>query len=47
MQVGDIITTDVYGHRVEVKILAIRPFGTIDVERLSDGRYFRISGLTW
>lgn len=35
----------IYGKRTAVRILAVHPHGTIDVERLSDGRCFRVSGL--
>ncbi|KWN11719.1 hypothetical protein WT83_19195 [Burkholderia territorii] len=36
---------DIYGHRERCRILARHGAGTIDVERLSDGRCFRVSGL--
>lgn len=40
-----IATSDSYGHRERCRILARHGAGTIDVERLSDGRCFRVSGL--
>lgn len=36
---------EIYGHRERCRILRRHPFGTYDVERLSDGRCFRVSGL--
>jgi hypothetical protein len=45
MQVGQIIKIDIYGRMEECTVLAIRAFGTIDVQRHSDGCCFRISGL--
>ena len=35
----------IYGQRVEVRILKDHGTGTIDVERVSDGQCFRVSGL--
>lgn len=35
----------IYGHCVECRIIQVHPHGTVDVERLSDGRTFRVSGL--
>lgn len=35
----------IYGHVVECLILKRHAFGTVDVQRLSDGRCFRVSGL--
>jgi len=39
------IMSDIYGHNVECLLLRDHGMGTIDVERISDGRCFRISGL--
>ena len=44
-QVGDVIRTYLYGKLMRCRVLAVHPLGTIDVERLSDGRCFRVSGL--
>jgi hypothetical protein len=45
-RVGDTIRTYLYGHLVRARVLAVyASTGTIDVERLSDGRCFRVSGL--
>ena len=35
----------IYGHRVLCNILKRHGIGTIDVQRVSDGRCFRVSGL--
>ena len=43
---GDIITAKIYGHPCEVQVLERHPAGTMDVQRLSDGECFRLSGLT-
>ena len=40
------MTITLYGRPTEVRILARHPGGTIDVERLSDGACFRVSGLS-
>lgn len=42
---GGIAEISIYGHKTACRVLRIRRFGTIDVERLSDGRCFRITGL--
>jgi hypothetical protein len=39
------IIIQIYGHAVECRILRRHACGTVDVERLSDGRCFRVSGL--
>ena len=44
-RVGSIVKMDVYGHMVRVRVLAYHKFGTMDIERLSDGQCFRITGL--
>jgi hypothetical protein len=36
---------EIYGHKVLCRILRKHAFGTFDVERLSDGKCFRVSGL--
>lgn len=43
---SDTVVVDVYGRPTACKLLAKHPAGTIDVERLSDGRCFRLSGLS-
>jgi hypothetical protein len=40
-----IIIVSIYGHPCECRLLRRHPAGTIDVERISDGKCFRISGL--
>ena len=35
----------IYGHRTLCNILREHAFGTFDVERISDGKCFRVSGL--
>jgi hypothetical protein len=45
MQVNQTLTMHLFGRPERVRILAIRRAGTVDVERLSDGRCFRVSGL--
>ena len=35
----------IYGHETEYRLLRDHGTGTIDVERISDGKCFRISGL--
>lgn len=44
MKKNQIIFIDIYGHRERCKVLALHGRYTIDVERLSDGRCFRVSG---
>lgn len=44
-KVAPVPTARLYGRDEPVRILAQHPAGTIDVERLSDGRCFRVSGL--
>lgn len=43
LQKGDILQFD--GYLGKAIVLAVHSAGTIDVERLSDGKCFRISGL--
>jgi len=45
MKINEIGTFAIYGHSVACRILAIREGGTVDVERLSDGNCFRLTGL--
>jgi len=46
VKVGQIVLMRLHGSaRVRCRILAIHEFGTIDVERLSDGKCFRLTGL--
>lgn len=45
MQVNQTLTLELFGRPERVRILAVRRAGTVDVERLSDGRCFRVSGL--
>ena len=40
-----ILTFDIYGHKERCRILADHGMGTLDVERIRDGKCFRISGL--
>jgi len=48
MKIGDTQEFRIYGHLVDCEILEIRESeGTIDVQRLSDGNCFRISGLAF
>ncbi len=43
---GKIYSMQLYSQEyVRCRVLRIHAFGTIDVERLSDGRCFRITGL--
>lgn len=37
----------IYGHRVLCRVIKVYSFGTVDVERLSDGECFRLTGLGW
>ena len=46
MQVGNIITIQMHGRSVKARVLAIHAFGTIDLQRLSDGACFRVTGLS-
>jgi hypothetical protein len=43
-QVNQVVHLPIFGKVQTVKILAVHPFGTIDVEAAS-GRCFRITGL--
>lgn len=45
MKIGDKIKLEIYGHTVDCILLAVHPAGTIDVERICDGKCFRVSGL--
>ena len=44
VRVGQVLDLSIYGKPEPVRVLALG-FGTLDVERLSDGRCFRVSGL--
>ena len=45
MQVNQTLILELFGRPERVRILAVRRAGTVDVERLSDGKCFRVSGL--
>jgi len=45
MKVNQTLILELFGRPERVRILAVRRAGTVDVERLSDGRCFRVSGL--
>lgn len=45
MEINDTIKVSIYGHVVSVKVLAIAKW-SIDVQRLSDGKCFRVSGVS-
>jgi hypothetical protein len=45
MKVNQTLTLHLFGRPERVRILVVRRAGTVDVERLSDGRCFRVSGL--
>lgn len=45
MKVNQTLTMYLFGRPERVRILAVHRAGTIDVERLSDGKCFRVSGL--
>lgn len=40
-----VINVSIYGHMERCLLLRDHGYGTIDVQRLSDGRCFRVSGL--
>lgn len=42
--VGQVITVQIYGRMVTGKIMAVHPFGTVDVE--TPGGCYRVSGLS-
>jgi hypothetical protein len=42
---GPRVKAEIYGHVVDCILLAKHGMGTIDVQRVSDGRCFRVSGL--
>lgn len=46
LTVGMIVTMPLYGRETKCKIIAIHLMGTVDVERLSDEKCFRLTGLT-
>jgi hypothetical protein len=42
--VGQLITTQIFGRMVVGKIIAVHPFGTVDIK--SSNGYLRVSGLS-
>jgi len=42
--IGKVITTPIYGRDVSGRIVAIHPFGTVDIET-ANGNRFRVSGV--
>tara|TARA_R110000868_G_scaffold57248_1_gene176971 strand:+ start:220 stop:366 length:147 start_codon:yes stop_codon:yes gene_type:complete len=45
MKLRDIVFIELFGRHERVRILALHGRYTIDVERLRDGKCFRVSGL--
>lgn len=45
MRVNDVLIFDIWGKPCRCRVLEIRDFGTVDVQRLADGKCFRVSGL--
>jgi hypothetical protein len=45
MKVNQTLTLHLFGRPERVRVLAVHRAGTVDVERLSDGKCFRVSGL--
>ena len=45
IKVNQTLTMHLFGRTERVRVLAVHRAGTIDVERLSDGKCFRVSGL--
>ena len=45
IKTGSTFIWDIYGHLELVKLLAVHALGTFDVERISDGKCFRCTGL--
>ena len=43
--IGKTIKTSIFGRMVEGKILAVHPFGTVDIE-IANGNCYRVSGLS-
>lgn len=43
--IGKRIKTSIFGRIVEGKILAVHPFGTVDIE-IDNGNCYRVSGLS-
>ena len=46
-QLGDTFTTRIYSTSKEVRVIAVHPFGTMDVETLDTGDCYRITGLNY
>lgn len=42
--IGQVITVQIFGRKVAGKIMAVHPFGTVDIE--TSGGYYRVSGLS-
>jgi hypothetical protein len=42
--IGKTITTSIFGRMVEGKIIAVHPFGTVDIE--TNSGFYRVSGLS-
>jgi len=45
-QVGQVKTMHIFGKVQQVTILAVHPFGTMDIE-LSTGKCYRVTGLSF
>ena len=43
--IGKTIKTSIFGRIVEGKILAVHPFGVVDIE-IANGNCYRVSGLS-
>lgn len=46
-QLGDTFTTRIHSTNKEVRVIAVHPFGTMDVETLDTGDCYRITGLNY
>lgn len=44
--IGETIQTSIFGRMVSGKIIAVHPFGTVDIETES-GNCFRVSGISF
>lgn len=45
MKIREIVILELFGRPTRVRVLALHGRYTVDVERLSDGKCFRVSGL--
>jgi hypothetical protein len=45
MKPGQILFIELFGRPTCCRVLTLRGPGTVDVQRLSDGKCFRVSGL--